>query len=149
LPVRPLAALLTEIVRPFHTSGKRTCPHCGAQVAPIRFKVTAEKLDIDQAKYIVRQTQVETCACPHYHYLCHGRGTQRTRRLDAAMIGRSRPRQRTRLSASKVTPPRPDPPRYVAGSEPLAPLDPRKLLGLSTRQQPEQHPSKQIPDATS
>jgi transposase len=42
----------------------RTCPHCGAQVASICFKVTAEKLDIEPAKYIVRQTQVETCACP-------------------------------------------------------------------------------------
>src|SRR5205085_9603869 len=50
---------------------QRTCPHCGAQVAPIRFKVTAEKLDIDPAKYIVRQTQVETCACPKCRqYIC-------------------------------------------------------------------------------
>jgi transposase len=46
---------------------QRTCPHCDVDVARICIKRTAEKLDVEPSKFIVLQTQVETCACPACH----------------------------------------------------------------------------------
>ncbi|HEY4220969.1 MAG TPA: IS66 family transposase [Myxococcota bacterium] len=45
----------------------RLCPHCDVEVARIGIKTTAEKLDVEPSRYIVLQTQVETCACPKCH----------------------------------------------------------------------------------
>lgn len=46
---------------------ERTCPHCDAELTRICIKTTAEKLDVEPSKYIVSQTQVETCGCPKCH----------------------------------------------------------------------------------
>jgi transposase len=46
---------------------QRRCPRCDVQVARICIKTTAEKLDVEPSKFIVSQTQVETCACPKCH----------------------------------------------------------------------------------
>jgi transposase len=46
---------------------KRRCPQCDVEVARICIKTTAEKLDVEPAKFIVSQTQVETCSCPRCH----------------------------------------------------------------------------------
>jgi transposase len=43
---------------------QRRCPTCDVELARICIKTTAEKLDVDPSKFIVSQTQVETCACP-------------------------------------------------------------------------------------
>jgi transposase len=48
-------------------AAKRTCPRCNVEVAQICIKTTAEKLDVQPSKFIVAQTQVETCACPECH----------------------------------------------------------------------------------
>ena len=48
-------------------ASQRRCPRCDIEVARICIKTTAEKLDVEPAKYIVSQTQVETCACPRCH----------------------------------------------------------------------------------
>lgn len=45
----------------------RQCPRCDVEVARICIKTTAEKLDVEPSKFIVTQTQVETCACPRCH----------------------------------------------------------------------------------
>jgi transposase len=42
----------------------RTCPDCDVEVKQICIKTTAEKLDVEPSKFIVSQTQVETCSCP-------------------------------------------------------------------------------------
>jgi len=41
-----------------------TCPNCQRDTERVGIKTTAEKLDVEPSKYIVRQTQVETRACP-------------------------------------------------------------------------------------
>ena len=46
---------------------KRVCPHCATQVTRMCIKTTAEKLDVEPSKFIVSQTQVETCSCPKCH----------------------------------------------------------------------------------
>ncbi len=46
---------------------ERRCPGCDVEVARICIKTTAEKLDIEPSRFIVSQTQVETCACPCCH----------------------------------------------------------------------------------
>lgn len=43
---------------------ERRCPQCDVELARIDIKTTAEKLDVEPSKFIVSQTQVETCACP-------------------------------------------------------------------------------------
>ncbi len=43
---------------------RRKCPRCDVEVARICIKTTAEKLDVEPSKFVVSQTQVETCACP-------------------------------------------------------------------------------------
>jgi transposase len=48
-------------------SEMRICPHCNAEVTRICIKTTAEKLDVEPSKFVVQQTQVETCACPKCH----------------------------------------------------------------------------------
>lgn len=48
-------------------ASQRWCPRCDVEVARICIKTTAEKLDVKPAKYVVSQTQVETCACPRCH----------------------------------------------------------------------------------
>lgn len=46
---------------------KRVCPHCATQVKQMCIKTTAEKLDVEPSKFIVSQTQIETCSCPKCH----------------------------------------------------------------------------------
>jgi len=46
---------------------ERRCPQCDVQLARIGIKTTAEKLDVEPSKFIVSQTQVETCSCPRCH----------------------------------------------------------------------------------
>jgi hypothetical protein len=41
---------------------ERKCPRCDVDVARICIKTTAEKLDVEPSKFIVSQTQLETCA---------------------------------------------------------------------------------------
>ncbi len=48
-------------------AAKRICPHCDVEVMRICIKTTAEKLDVEPSKFIVSQTQVETCSCPKCH----------------------------------------------------------------------------------
>jgi transposase len=48
-------------------AAKRTCPDCSVEVERICIKTTAEKLDVEPSKFVVSQTQVETCACPRCH----------------------------------------------------------------------------------
>jgi transposase len=43
---------------------KRTCPRCKVNLTRVCIKTTAEKLDVEPSRFIVSQTQVETCACP-------------------------------------------------------------------------------------
>jgi transposase len=43
---------------------ERACPHCDVPLVRVCIKTTAEKLDVEPSKFIVRQMQVETCACP-------------------------------------------------------------------------------------
>ena len=40
-----------------------TCPYCDVELTRICIEKAAEKLDVEPSKYIVSQTQVETCAC--------------------------------------------------------------------------------------
>jgi transposase len=46
---------------------RRRCPQCDVDVARICIKTAAEKLDVQPSKFIVSQTQVETCSCPKCH----------------------------------------------------------------------------------
>lgn len=48
-------------------AAQRICPHCDVEVTRICIKTTAEKLDVEPSKFIVSQTQVETCSCPKCH----------------------------------------------------------------------------------
>ncbi|MFI5302588.1 MAG: transposase, partial [Polyangiales bacterium] len=48
-------------------AAKRTCPSCNVEVERICIKTTAEKLDVEPSKFVVSQTQLETCACPQCH----------------------------------------------------------------------------------
>jgi transposase len=43
---------------------ERTCPRCKVDLTRVCIKTTAEKLDVEPSRFIVSQTQVETCACP-------------------------------------------------------------------------------------
>jgi transposase len=43
---------------------ERRCPRCDVELERICIKTTAEKLDVRPSEFIVRQMQVETCACP-------------------------------------------------------------------------------------
>jgi transposase len=45
-------------------SDKRICTRCNVEVTRICIKTTAEKLDIEPSRFIVSQTQLETCRCP-------------------------------------------------------------------------------------
>lgn len=45
----------------------RSCPDCRVEVKQLCMKTTAEKLDVEPSKFIVTQTQVETCSCPKCH----------------------------------------------------------------------------------
>lgn len=50
--------------------GKRTCPSCAIEASRMVLRST-EKLDVEPARYIVRQVQVETIACQRCHeYVC-------------------------------------------------------------------------------
>ena len=46
---------------------ERICPRCDVELSRVCIKTTAEKLDVEPSKYIVLQTQVETCSCPKCH----------------------------------------------------------------------------------
>lgn len=46
---------------------KRTCPRCHVELKRVSLKVTAEKLDVEPSRFVVSQTQVETCSCPKCH----------------------------------------------------------------------------------
>ena len=46
---------------------KRTCPRCHVELKRVGLKVTAEKLEVQPSRFIVSQTQVETCSCPRCH----------------------------------------------------------------------------------
>jgi transposase len=48
-------------------ASERTCPDCHVEVKQLCIKTTAEKLDVEPSKFIVTQTQVETCSCPKCH----------------------------------------------------------------------------------
>jgi transposase len=49
---------------------QRTCPSCDVEAKRIGLKTT-EKLDVEPARYIVRQVQIEIVACQHCHeYIC-------------------------------------------------------------------------------
>ena len=48
-------------------ANQRTCPHCHVELKRVRLKVTAEKLEVQPSRFIVSQTQVETCSCPKCH----------------------------------------------------------------------------------
>lgn len=48
-------------------AAQRICPHCDVEVTRICIKTTAEKLEVEPSKFIVSQTQVETCSCPKCH----------------------------------------------------------------------------------
>src|SRR5262249_4177960 len=49
----------------------RACPSCDVEATRIALKTTAEKLDVEPARYIVRQIQIETVACQQCHeYVC-------------------------------------------------------------------------------
>jgi transposase len=43
---------------------QRRCPRCDVELTRVCLRTTAEKLDVEPSKYIVSQTQVETCSCP-------------------------------------------------------------------------------------
>lgn len=43
---------------------QRTCPRCNVALTRVCIKTTAEKLDVEPLRFIVSQTQVETCSCP-------------------------------------------------------------------------------------
>jgi transposase len=45
----------------------RVCPCCNTEAKRLALKTTAEKLDVEPARYVVRQIQVETVACQHCH----------------------------------------------------------------------------------
>jgi transposase len=47
--------------------GKRACPHCRTELGRVCIKTVAEKLDVEPSKFVVSQTQVETCSCPRCH----------------------------------------------------------------------------------
>ncbi len=60
-----LPAHLARVPEPhFVPESERQCPDCNVELERVCLKTTAEKLDVVPAKYIVRQVQVETCACP-------------------------------------------------------------------------------------
>ena len=46
--------------------GKCVCPHCSAEAAHVKF-VTSERLDIEPARFIVRQDRTEMRACQQCH----------------------------------------------------------------------------------
>ncbi len=48
-------------------AARRTCPDCDVETKRVCLKTTAEKLDVQPSKFIVSQTQVETCSCPKCH----------------------------------------------------------------------------------
>jgi len=50
-------------------AAKRSCPRCKVEIKRICIKTTGEKLDVEPSKFIVSQTQVETCACPECDYI--------------------------------------------------------------------------------
>ncbi|MEO8901390.1 MAG: transposase [Polyangiaceae bacterium] len=49
------------------TGDARICPHCAAECEHVTFKV-CQKLDIEPARYVVREDKREVVACQH----CHG-----------------------------------------------------------------------------
>lgn len=49
------------------TGAARTCPHCDSECAHVSFKVT-QKLDVEPARYVVREDKREVVACQS----CHG-----------------------------------------------------------------------------
>ena len=56
---------LPRVPRPlFVSSSERQCPNCKRETVRICMKPTAQKLDLEPARYIVVQTLVETRACP-------------------------------------------------------------------------------------
>jgi transposase len=60
-----LPAHLPRVPEPhFVPDAERVCPSCDVALERVCMKTTAEKLDVVPAKYVVRQVQVETCACP-------------------------------------------------------------------------------------
>jgi len=46
---------------------ERRCPHCDVEVGRVCIKTTAEKLDVEPSRFVVSQTQLETCSCPKCH----------------------------------------------------------------------------------
>lgn len=46
---------------------QRTCPSCKVEAGHVTFKAGAEKLDIEPARYVVRQVMHEVVACPCCH----------------------------------------------------------------------------------
>jgi transposase len=58
-------AHLPRVVDPhFVPKDKLQCPECEVTLSRVCMKTTAEKLDVEPSKFIVRQTLVETVACP-------------------------------------------------------------------------------------
>ena len=49
------------------TGAARICPHCDSECSHVTFKVT-EKLDVEPARYVVREDKREVVACQN----CHG-----------------------------------------------------------------------------
>jgi transposase len=48
-------------------AAQRICPGCDVEVTRVCIKTTSEKLDVEPSKFVVSQTQVETCSCPKCH----------------------------------------------------------------------------------
>lgn len=46
---------------------ERRCPDCDVEVRRVCIKTTAEKLDVEPSRFVVSQTQLETCSCPKCH----------------------------------------------------------------------------------
>jgi len=46
---------------------QRTCPDCKVEAEHVTFKPGAEKLDLEPARYVVRQVLHEVVACPCCH----------------------------------------------------------------------------------
>jgi transposase len=67
------------------TGDARICPHCAAECEHVTFKV-CQKLDIEPARYVVREDKREVVACQH----CHEHAATAPRRdevLDRGVLG--------------------------------------------------------------
>jgi transposase len=57
---------------------QRTCPNCNVEVEHVTFKPGAEKLDIESARYVVRQVlhEVAACRCCHAYIVSAPKGDE-------------------------------------------------------------------------